>query len=144
MTAVTFHVRGQPAGQGSKRLGRTKRGRPIILEDSRRTKPWRAIVRAAAIDAGLRELSGDVLVTIVILFARPASHYRKDGRLRDGLPDRPGRLDVDKAARAILDALKGVAYADDRQVAPLHVDRHWAERPEDEGARICIGYAPSP
>jgi Holliday junction resolvase RusA-like endonuclease len=144
MKAVTFHVRGQPAGQGSKRLVRSKKGRTIMLEDSARTKPWRAVVRAAAIDADLRRLSGNVAVTIVILFARPPAHYRKDGRLRDSTPLRPGRLDVDKAARAILDALKGVAYADDRQVAPLLVDRHWAERAEDEGARICVGYAPAP
>ena len=144
MKAVTFHVRGQPAGQGSKRLVRSKKGRTIMLEDSARTKPWRALVRAAAIDAELRRLSGDVAVTIVVLFARPASHYRKGGLLRENLPARPGRLDVDKAARAILDALKGVAYADDRQVAPLIVDRCWAERAEDEGARICVGYAPAP
>lgn len=146
MRSVTLHVRGTPAGQGSKRLVRSRRGKTIMLEDSHRTKPWRAVVRAAAVDADLRMIAAevDVEVSIVIVWARPASHYRRDGSLRDGLPARPRRLDVDKAARAILDALKGVAYADDRQVCPLHVDRRWADMPENEGASICIGYAPAP
>lgn len=35
--------------------------------------------------------------------------------------------DLDNLAKAILDALNGIAYEDDRQVSDLHVSRRWGE-----------------
>lgn len=145
---TTVVVSGIPAAQGSKRLVRLKNGRTVMLENSKRVKPWRDRVASAARAVILRPLEGDVQVTATVLFPRPKAHFRKDRGLRPNLPPRPGRADVDKLARAILDALTGVAYADDRQVAALAIQRCWSDsipaKPGDgEGtAIICIEPVP--
>jgi crossover junction endodeoxyribonuclease RusA len=69
--------------------------------------------------------TGPVCVEVVFHFKRPASHYRgKSGELREGVPTRFAhgvqRGDLDKLLRAVLDALTGVAFADDRQVVDIH------------------------
>jgi len=113
-----------------------------MIEQSQRTKPWRVTVSDAAVAAGVTPLEGDVALHIVTRFLRPASHYRKDGSVRASAPPRPGRGDCDKLARAICDALAGVAYRNDRQVAVLAVERVWC-RPGDRPGAV-IGIASSP
>jgi hypothetical protein len=46
-------------------------------------------------------------------------------------------------ARAICDALAGIAYRNDRQVALLAVERVWASPGEGPGATIGIAPAPA-
>lgn len=46
------------------------------------------------------------------------------------------RADIDNAAKAILDALNGVAWDDDRRVWRLHVERD--EAMEKDGARVVV------
>lgn len=113
-----------------------------MIEHSTRVKPWRSSVADAARDAGVMVLDGDVAVHVVVRWLRPASHYRTNGAVRPSAPPRPGRGDCDKLARAICDALAGVAYKNDRQVALLAVERVWAAPGESPGA--TIGIAPAP
>jgi Holliday junction resolvase RusA-like endonuclease len=50
--SIEFTVYGRPAPQGSKRpIGRRKNGSAIMIEMSGYVKPWRAAVKAAAIEA---------------------------------------------------------------------------------------------
>lgn len=140
---ITLFVYGNPASQGSKRLVRTRLGRTIMLENSTKVKPWRNAVASAAREANCPLYGGDVMVHVVLMFVRPASHFNKAGELRASVPERPGYIDVDKAARAILDALAGIAYQNDRQVAVLSVQRMWAGTGTGAGAVIQIGHAPS-
>ena len=37
--------------------------------------------------------------------------------------------DADNIAKSVLDALNGLAYADDKQVVTLEVDKHYGEEP---------------
>ena len=141
---TTFMVWGDPASQGSKRLVRTRLGRTIMLENSTKVKPWRAAVAAAAKEARCPVYEGDVLVRIVVMFVRPASHYGKAGNVKRSAPDRPGYIDVDKAARAVLDALAGIAYHNDRQVAMLTVQQLWSPPGNGAGAVIQVADAPLP
>ena len=46
------------------------------------------------------------------------------------------RPDIDKLSRAVLDALSGVVYADDKQVVKLTASKHYVKHPADEGVRI--------
>lgn len=46
------------------------------------------------------------------------------------------RLDVDNIAKVVLDALNGVAYADDRSITDLTIRKRYAEQPRLE---ISIG-----
>lgn len=139
---IVFTVAGRPAAQGSKRIV-ARHGRVRLIEQSTKVKPWRACVADAARALGAVPLDGDVEVRIWLLFARPARDVRKDGTPRPGAPARPGRIDVDKGARAILDALTGVCWHDDRQVCRLGIERVWADGSANEGARIFIDQCPS-
>jgi crossover junction endodeoxyribonuclease RusA len=71
---------------------------------------------------------------LVFWFARPASHYgTKNGALylKPSAPAQPvsARLgDVDKLSRAVLDALTGVAYLDDRQVILLQASKGYLKK----------------
>lgn len=129
---LIMRVDGLPAGQGSK--VRTRFG--MRDDNSDKLKPWRANVTHSAIDA-----MGDVprpwfgrgiavIVEINIALPRPGLHYgtgRNVDVLRAAAPSYCTRLpDVDKAARAILDALtdSGV-WLDDRQVVHLTITKDW-------------------
>jgi crossover junction endodeoxyribonuclease RusA len=119
----SFTVFGTAAPQGSKR----HMGKGVMLESSTRLRPWRNDVRCAAIDS--KPLDWDLAkpmdATLIFWFPRPANHYgTKNGisYLKPNAPVEPlsARVgDIDKLSRAVLDALTGVAYLDDRQVVHL-------------------------
>lgn len=129
---MKFFVPGRPAPQGSKRHV----GRGILIESSRRLRPWREDVKRAAIEAWTSEPTKEpVRLTLHFDFSRPKAHYysgRNAGVLRPEAPSlysSNGRDDVDKLARGVLDALTGVVYADDGQVVILHAKKAYSERP---------------
>ena len=51
--------------------------------------------------------------------------------------------DLDKLTRAVLDALTGVLYLDDKQVIELHARKQYALYPAGPGARITVTEAQS-
>jgi Holliday junction resolvase RusA-like endonuclease len=144
MTASEYvvWVDGDPAAQGSKRLVRLKDGRSVMLENSKRVKPWRAAVADAAREQRVQPFQGDVIIHARVRFVRPQKHYRKDGSITLSALPRPGYADCDKLARAICDALAGIAYANDRQVAALAIEREWASAGSGPGACILIRPCP--
>ena len=94
-----------------------------MIESSPHVGPWRERVALAAHNAEPAMLTGALSVTLEFYFPRPKSHYRT-GRnahlLRDAAPDYPtGKPDIDKLARAILDALTGIWWDDDSRVVSL-------------------------
>lgn len=143
MTAQTLFVIGDPAAQGSKRMVRLKNGRTVLLEQSRKVKPWREEIGRVARMQRCKKIDGDVIVDIVLRFTRPASHTLKSGKLSSAATARPGRVDADKAARAVLDALTGICYDDDRQVVALSIQRVWAAGNGPSGATITVAPCPA-
>jgi crossover junction endodeoxyribonuclease RusA len=118
----SFIVPGTAAPQGSKRLlGK------VMVESSSRVHPWRSDVRTTALQNKPHDwtMAGPVAVELVFWFPRPASHYGNKAGISYLKPTAPiepisSRVgDLDKLCRAILDALTGVAYLDDRQVVEL-------------------------
>jgi Holliday junction resolvase RusA-like endonuclease len=113
---IGFIAHGVPAPQGSKNQ--------FGGESNPRTKPWRAAVTAEAAAAmeGRELFSGPVMVRVVFQFPRPKAHFRTGKNahlLRDDAPlyfsDKTP--DLDKLQRAIGDALTGVVFRDDKQIA---------------------------
>lgn len=128
MTAVAFTVHGEPAPQGSKTVKHTKAGVGFVHESNReRLTPWRNAVTAAAVEAmdGRPPIGGPVRLEVDFVFPRPKGHYRTGKRAGELKPSaahyRSSRPDVDKLARAIGDALAGVAIVDDALVVELVV-----------------------
>lgn len=96
-----FTVPGPPVPKG-----RPRRGRGGHFYTPKATRDYEKTVAWAARAAGIRGPStGSVSVTVHLWF-----------------PDRR-RRDVDNVVKSILDGLNRIAYADDAQVAELHVTR---------------------
>ncbi|WP_076260838.1 RusA family crossover junction endodeoxyribonuclease [Intrasporangium flavum] len=146
MSRLTFNVNGTPGAQGSKRHV----GNGILLESSKKVKPWRADVKAAAEAAHLASdewdrATGAIGVQITFRFARPKSHYRT-GRnahlLRDDAPmyvTSRGAGDGDKLQRSTFDALTAAGViADDSLIVAIHAFKVYAARDEIPGATIDL------
>lgn len=118
-------VYGQPAPQGSKRY----LGNGVMIESSKKVKPWRTDVKNAAetalTDARIAEpIGGPITARIIFSLPRPRSHYRT-GRnahlLRDQAPPRPASIpDLSKLIRSTEDALTAAGvWADDARLVEL-------------------------
>jgi len=140
MTSLAFRVYGIPAAQGSKRHV----GNGVMIESSKKVKPWRQDVVAAAIEAidrfGVQQFMGPVKVHITFFFPRPKGHYRTGKFAHELKPSAPvfvaTKPDVDKTVRSTLDAL-GTAgvYRDDSLVVSLAASKVYDSNP---GAQIAI------
>lgn len=75
--------------------------------------------------AGLGRLSGPLSLRVVAEYAPPKSWSK---RQREGICGTPfhGKPDADNALKLICDALNGVAYDDDRQLAEVAIRRVYA------------------
>lgn len=136
---ITFAVPGPPATKGSSRHV----GGGRLINDNRRTKGWSIIAKREARSrwkGGPRD--GAAIVLLSFFLKRPKSHYgssKGQPYLRDDAPRRPLKVpDVDKVARACLDALTKVAYADDSQVVRLVVEKFWAEHGDEPRTTISV------
>lgn len=132
MRNLTVRVYGAPAPQGSKRHV----GNGVMVESSKRVKPWRTdIVEAArtAIEAdGWTPPVGPARVSLNFIMPRPRSHYRTGKAahlLREASPDlHSSRPDIDKLSRAALDALTTAGVLrDDSQVAQLSASKEYGD-----------------
>lgn len=139
---IRLWVMGTPAPQGSKRHV----GHGRMVESSKAVGPWReAIVAEAKRQGAAGAMIGDAAaVTVTFLLRRPASHYgtgRNAGVLKATAPKYPtGRPDLDKTARAVLDALtQSGLIADDAIVVDLHARKRYAEKGSPTGAIVEIG-----
>ncbi|PXY17365.1 hypothetical protein BA062_37760 [Prauserella flavalba] len=138
---VHLFVPGKPAPQGSKRHV----GNGVMVESSKAVRPWREDIRQALLAEhdNAHPLAGPLAVTIQFVMPRPKSHYRTGRnaeRLRDNAPRLPaGKPDIDKLARAVLDAIGSAhVWQDDAQVVNLHATKIYQALDEKPGAWIEI------
>lgn len=130
---LVMDVRGLPAPQGSKR----HMGNGVMVESSRRVKPWREDVKQAALTAldatpsWARDRSHVALV-LVFSMPRPKAHWltgRNAHKLRDNAPHTMhGRMpDLDKLVRSTCDALSAAGvYEDDARVCSIMAVKTYA------------------
>jgi Holliday junction resolvase RusA-like endonuclease len=75
--------------------------------------------------------AGPVALHVLVIRSRPLSHYgtgRNAGALKPGAPRWiTVKPDIDNYQKVVLDALNGVAYADDGRVARLYGEKMWGE-----------------
>ena len=145
MNEIFIPVIGIPAPQGSKRHV----GNGIMIENSKRVKPWRQDVKEAA----LNYYDGEVIdqaveVEIIFMFARPKSHYGTGKNSRKLKPSAPvfvtskGKGDLEKLERSTYDALSqssgGSVLKDDSLVAQNRNTKRYSVAGENPGAKIII------
>ena len=122
-----FFVRGQPVTQGSMRAFVVK-GRPIITSANKNLKDWRTLVALQAQTEATMEcpLDGPISMALEFYMPRPKSLKKSVS-----YPTKARSGDIDKLARAVLDALTSIFYKDDSQVVDLSVNKYWAMTGDD-------------
>lgn len=120
-----FLVSGTPVPQGSMSVFNGR----VVHQKSKELTAWRNAIGNACRDV-MSPMTGAVAVDITFTLQRPKTVTRAQPYVRP---------DVDKLARAVLDGLTGVAFADDAQVTELTARKVYGATP---GARVRIGIAP--
>ena len=122
---IAFFVSGTPVQQGSMKAIPTPGGVRVIHSRSTELLSWRNTVAWHAKDEmGTQEPGrGPVSLSLCFYHQRPKGHYRTGRHAAELKHDAPlwkdTAPDLDKQVRAVLDALTGVAYVDDRQVCEI-------------------------
>jgi crossover junction endodeoxyribonuclease RusA len=130
---ITFTVIGHAQPQGSTKAFMPNGARyPVVTSDNPNLKQWRQLVaHCAQQQAAGGPMSGGVRVVLDFALQRPKS-----------LPKRTSqhlkKPDIDKLARAVLDALTGILYHDDSEVVRLDVTKRYAAPIETPSVRITV------
>lgn len=127
---VEWFVPGSPAPQGSKRHV----GRGILVESSKAVGPWRERIALAAHNAMMGRALFDGAVAVELNFVMP----RPKSAPKTRTPKAIKRPDLDKLARACLDAITGVVVGDDSLVTRLCAYKRLAEIGETAGVSIRV------
>lgn len=92
-------------------------GKRAITVVSDEAKAYKKLVASAALVAGLRApIQGRVRVEIRLFPKRPQDWAKRSQRDPDGWADDVRCLDLDNARKVLYDALKGIAYEDDKWI----------------------------
>lgn len=98
--------------------------RRAIVVVSEEGKAFKSEVAWLAKAAGMRSpFTGRVEVVVRLYPARPLDAAKRMRKHGDGWDDTVRSLDLDNALKVTIDALKGIAYEDDRQVWRLTAER---------------------
>jgi Holliday junction resolvase RusA-like endonuclease len=139
---ISFFVAGIPVPKGSAKAFHHKQSGKIIVHQDNRDKqrPW---VSAIAFEAGVRGTStltrGPLKVTMDFAMPRVKSHFgtgKNADKLKESAPCyHTSKPDLDKLCRCVKDALTGVIWNDDSQVAILWARKSYGDKP---GVEITI------
>lgn len=141
---VCFFVPGEPKGKGRPRF--TTRGRCVRPYTPKETADYEDQIKAAALGCEDQEMlmpfwEGPVSVTIMARYGLPKNMTKSERALVAAGVKRPTKKpDADNVAKVVLDALNGVAWADDKQVVYLSVLKTFADDPENVGLKIQVDY----
>ncbi len=132
---ISVFIPGLAAAQGSKR----HLGNGILVEQSKKVKPWRSDVRSALIGNDgkpMARFEGPVRLAIEFVMKRPA------GTPKRSTPPAVKRPDLDKLQRAIFDAVSSAGvWRDDSQVIDVHARKRLAGIDETPGCHLQIAEA---
>ena len=116
---------GMPVPQGSKRVF----GGHLVDVNDRKLKDWRGVVGRSVQRQEL--LDGAALRQARLLPPAPEGALRDGEKRGQAQPSAPAfpetKPDIDKLVRACLDAMTGMVFRDDSQVAALAVAKRYAD-----------------
>lgn len=127
---IRLTVRGMPAPQGSKSFkGMSNAGRAILTESSKKVRPWRQDVKAAAetlrARSGAPVIDAPVIVRMTFTLPKPVSAPKRRRTYPMRTPD------LSKLARSTEDALTDAGiWADDARV--IGYEKLWKTYPNED------------
>lgn len=118
---IQFTVMGTPKGKARPRFVRTCKG--VRTYTPKQTETYQNEVAVAYMQSCKgAKLNGPIWANITAYYAMPKStpkSKRSDMVWYDKKPD------VDNIAKAVMDALNGIAYDDDKQITSLIIDKRY-------------------
>jgi Holliday junction resolvase RusA-like endonuclease len=130
--AIYFVVPGQPVGKGRPRA--SSRGGFVRMYTDAKTTSYEAVISKQARHAmGQWEvLTTPISMRVIAFYGIPVSWSKR--KQQEALSGQliPGKPDLDNVAKAVLDALNGVVYVDDKQVIRLVIEKRFAFEPRVE------------
>lgn len=141
MEKIKFKVPGPPQGKGRPRTGRNKNtGRPISYTPSK-TVLYENWIRTCYMQETDMFFSKNEILGIDILafFVIPKSMSKKTRAAMMAGEIRPlKKPDGDNILKAVCDALNGLAYRDDRQLADKSIHKWYENEEHGPGLEITI------
>lgn len=114
---ISYFVPGEPAPQGSKN-GFVKNGRVVMVESSKKVKPWREAVVLHTRGTVTEPMTTPVEIALVFHLPKPKSVTRKWPSVKP---------DLDKLIRSTFDGLTtGGLYTDDALVIAVSASKQYA------------------
>jgi len=111
-------------------------GKRAITHVSNEAKSYRRQVEQACALAGIRQpLTGRIAMAVRLFPTRPQDWARRARKHGASWDDDVRCIDLDNANKVLLDALKGIAFEDDRWVRRLQSERM---EPDANGARVIV------
>lgn len=139
MESVAFHVNGQPMPKGS--FTRMPNGAMLpagTTESRKKVSNWRRDIRDAALGAMGDEFPSSRAIRVMVEFQLP---YPKSSirKYQFGWLPNTKQPDVDKLLRMLFDALTGIVWVDDSQVAFVTCNKvyAWNGKP---GAYVVVDF----
>lgn len=129
---ISFTIPGEPTGKARPRVAQ---GHAYTPQQTKNYEVRAALCWQAAARQGGGVFTGPVAVTIKAYYKMPQSTPKyKRAALALHPPEK--KPDADNVAKIVLDALNGLAYADDKQVTRLLVSKHFA--PYGESGFVAV------
>jgi len=128
--SIFLRVEGEVRGKDRPRFDPRTR-RPYTTQ---RTESAETNIRSVWREQGGKRLpDGPARIVVTLGVVRPKGHFKRNGELsaegrRHVMPSRK-KPDVDNALKLAMDALNGLAYADDVQIVDARVVRQWSALP---------------
>lgn len=114
---ISYFVEGEPAPQGSKN-GFVKNGRVVMVESSKKVKPWREAVAWQTKAKVTEPMTSPVEIALVFHLPRPKTVNRMWPSVKP---------DLDKLIRSTFDGLTtGGLYTDDALVIAVSASKQYA------------------
>lgn len=129
MKRISFSVPCEPVPQPRAKVS-TRGGFARAYVDSK--NPSHALKQAIREAFTGEKMQGPIACDLEFRFARPKSHTRKQRECGW----HTGRVDIDNLQKLVFDALNGIAYDDDKQIAYVAAYKRWAYG--DEAGHIGI------
>ena len=139
--SITFSVPGLPIAQPRHQVPRF--GKPYI-DKGHKIHAYKANITKAAVekmeDQEFELYDCPLKASVVFVFKRPKSHYKKNGDFSatgKRFPNKTSKPDIDNLQKAVfdscnsvylkLDLLKAVVYTDDQLICKVEASKRWGE-----------------
>lgn len=141
--AIAFTIPGEPIPQPRHRAVSIGGKARLYLPTKHPVQPYKEAVALMARQAHPGEpLEGALSCRLVFILPRPK------GRTRKTRPNpryySTARPDVDNLAKAVLDALNGLLFRDDSQIATLMIVKQVANSDEQPSTEVWLAQLPDP